>query len=67
MRYIPRKKNAIADRLSRKPSGQSDLQKIGDKDNIKDFINIKLNYIRVIIRIKPIYARVYLIITFNSD
>ena len=46
VRHVPGKKNAVADGLSRKPPGPSDLVQENDED-IEDFIDGELDFVRV--------------------
>jgi hypothetical protein len=47
MRYVPRKKNAVTNKLFKKPLGPFNILK--DKVNIKNFINGELDFIRVVL------------------
>jgi hypothetical protein len=67
VRHVPGKKNAVADGLSRKPPGPSDLLEEGDDDDIEDFIDSELDFIRVSIRTKPVRARVYPMMTLDGN
>jgi RNase H-like domain found in reverse transcriptase len=67
VRHVPGKKNVVADGLSRKPPGPSDLLEMGDDDDIEDFIDGELDFIRVTVRTKPVRARVYPMITLDDN
>jgi hypothetical protein len=47
MRYVPRKKNAVTNKLFKKPLGPFNILK--DEIDIKNFINGELDFIRVIL------------------
>jgi hypothetical protein len=68
VRYVSRKKNAVADRLSK--ISERLLKKDRDDEDIEDFINGELDFIKVsliIVYPTPIKARVYLFLAFKGE
>ena len=64
--YVLRKKNAVINRLLRKPLGPSDLAEQNNDDNIKAFINSKLDFIYIFVYTKSICVRAYSVMTVDN-
>lgn len=69
VRHVPGKKNAVADGLSRKPPGPSDILEEDEEEDIEDFIDSELDLVRVapiLARPRAVRARVYPVATVEG-